>query len=127
MRSQRALLARDLEGMERGTNEQIRLQQVLAMLLASAQAADGGPGDRGRGSSQFISGQAISSEPKRGFDPDATLIAAAHRVLHLGRVQAALLTRAQLRLKWISYLAAGPQTTYEPPVLPRPIGKSEKV
>jgi hypothetical protein len=103
-RSQRALLARDLRGIEQGTLEQTRLQQKLAMLWP--EAASEKRRDKNAAAVTACVGK---------LDVDAALLAAQRRVLHLGRVQASLLARAQQSLKMISYLAAGPQTTYGPP------------
>ena len=85
--SQEALLARDLAGVEQGTREQVRLQRAFEILR---------PWDAAQTSSE--------------------LRATAMRILHLGRVQAALLDRAQRSLRMISNLLAGPEASYGPPL-----------
>ena len=76
---QKALLNGDLAGMEQSTCEQARLQHALA-----------DPGMR------------------ENLNPGAKSVRDAQaRVLHLGRVQAALLLRARLRLRIIANLLAG--------------------
>jgi len=93
--SQEALLARDLAGVEQGTCEQVRLQRALE-ILRPCEAAQTSDSERTRASSE--------------------LRAAAIRILHLGRVQAALLDRAQRSLRMISNLLAGPEASYGPPL-----------
>jgi hypothetical protein len=102
--SQRALLSHDLGGLERGTSEQIGLQRSLQALPAlwsqnGAPRPDGAPGD------------ATPLDPALA----AGLRAAQWRVLYLGRVQAALLTRAQRSLRMLSNLLAGPEASYAAP------------
>jgi len=92
---QRALLARDRLPFERLTEQQESLQQALAALVHSSDC---------RGSGEPVSDSPATSQ----------LLACAARVLHLGRVQLALLRRAQRSLQMISRLAAGPQATYGP-------------
>jgi hypothetical protein len=96
--SQRALLARDVAGVEERTREQIRLHRSLEILW-SGDAAQAQTSDRVQVDSLL----------------DAALRAAAIRVLHLGRVQAALLTRQQRRLRIVSNLLAGSSASYAPP------------
>ena len=80
--SQRALLARDVVSLDRATREQIRLRRALEILCA----------------------QKIVSAPE--------LRGAQQRVLHLGRVQAALLVREQRWLTVLANLVAGPEASY---------------
>jgi hypothetical protein len=106
--SQKALLARDLEGITQGTREQVRLQRALGILWGKSMSAD------------EIGAPETALATQYGSEPDE-FVAAAQRVLYLGRVQAALLARSQQTLKMISYLVAGPNATYEPPA-PKAIG-----
>jgi hypothetical protein len=85
--SQRALLARDLAGLEERTGEQIRLRRSLEIVWSRAAAPGSDPAP-------------CNSAP---------------RVLHLGRVQAALLARAESWLTMVSHLLAGPTANYAPP------------
>ena len=85
--SQRALLSRDLAAIEQQTREQVRLRREF---------------------------EALSRCGLVGSDSD--LRAAEEYVLHLGRVQLALVARAQRSLRILSNLLAGPQSTYGPPV-----------
>jgi len=99
--SQKALLARDLEGIERETREQVRLQRALAILGAP----DAVPvGDRAVG----------GARPQAEAPQDSASGSAQTRVLHLARVQAALLARAQRSAKMIAHLLAGPEAPYGP-------------
>lgn len=99
--SQKALLARDAEGIERGTREQVGLQRALAPLWAQDVGRPAG-GDSWR--------RAATPQCKPALA--AALLAAQWRVLHLGRVQAGLLARAQRTLRMISNLLAGPEAVY---------------
>lgn len=94
--SQQALLARDVARLEESTREQTRLQRSL-QVLGSRDAAQG-------------------SDPTR-YDLAfaAQLRAAQLRALHLGRVQAALLARAQRWLRVVSNLLAGLEASYVAP------------
>lgn len=100
--SQKALLAHDLEGINQGTREQVRLQRALSILWG-----------KGTGEDEIASTEA-TLETQDESDSDE-LVIAAQRVLYLGRIQAALLARSQQTLKMISYLVAGPHATYEAP------------
>jgi hypothetical protein len=97
--SQRALLSRDLEGLERETREQTGLHRSLEILSSRNGALD---------------------EPAPRIDPAvaAGLRAAQWRVLYLGRVQAALLTRAQRSLRIVSHRLAGSEASYAQPDFP---------
>jgi hypothetical protein len=99
--SQRALLCHDLEGLERATCEQIGLRRSLEILESEHRASDGA---------------APQIDPE--IDPGVTagLRAARWRVLYLGRVQAALLRRAQRSLRIVSHRLAGPEASYAAPV-----------
>jgi hypothetical protein len=92
--SQRALLSRDISSLEKRTLEQRRLHEALAIL----------------------------SVPRlpQGSSPATTLLAAEllaaeTRVLQLGRIQAALLDRAQRWLRTVVNLLAGVEKAYSPP------------
>lgn len=93
---QRALLSRDLAGLERATSEQIGLHRSLQALGSQ----NGAPKN-----------DATPLDPALA----AGLRAAQWRVLYLGRVQAALLTRAQRSLRMLSNLLAGPGASYAAP------------
>jgi hypothetical protein len=106
--SQQALLARDLPALESNTQTQNRLRRSLETLWTQKVVTPSGspPGWAG-------------SAPE---EPDGALAVrlrtAQWRVLHLGRVQAALLARAQRSLRMIAHLRAGLQATYAfPPQL----------
>jgi hypothetical protein len=105
---QRALLSRDLGGLERATGEQIGLQRSLQTLWSQ----NGEPGQ------DDVPGNDVPP-----VDPAlaAGLRAALWRVLYLGRVQAALLTRAQRSLRMLSNLLAGPTASYAAPSYAGPI------
>ena len=105
--TQKAVLARDLVGLGQGTHEQIRLHQALETVLDRTYARIGGPAD---------GPWRLRCEPCLA----AELHASAMRVLHLGRVQAALLVRAQRSLRMISNLLAGPESSYSPTPVPMP-------
>ena len=92
--SQKALLCCDVAGVERGTEEQIRLRESLASLWTSDSSATFVP----------------LSEPNSA----ALLRAAQSRVLHLGRVQLALLARAQQSVRILANLLAGTAGDYGP-------------
>ena len=91
----------DLPGIEQHTSEQTRLHRELEILWSQ------------NGPSQD---SALASDSKP-FEPAwvAELGPAQLRVLQLGRVQAALLVRAQRRLRMLSHLLAGPGAGYAPP------------
>jgi hypothetical protein len=87
--SQTALLLRDLAGIEEHTRELLGLRTELEALCAVGSLGNPGLGNR-------------------------DLSAAALHVLHLGRVQMALLERAQRSLRMIANLLAGPRAGYSP-------------
>jgi hypothetical protein len=95
--SQRALLSGDLEALQRETCEQLRLQRALDA---------GWPPNRANSE---------SNPPGNEFASSVDLRAAQMRVLHLGRVQAAILARANRWLTTVSNLLAGPEAGYTPP------------
>ena len=80
--SQQALLARDISSLEQATREQTRLRRALEILWARNVT----------------------------FPPE--LRGAQQRVLHLGKVQAALLAREQRWLTVLANLVAGPEASY---------------
>ena len=82
--SERAILSRDVAGLERATDEQANLGRRLVLL------------------------------PVRGGAFSPTVMEAQRRVLGLGRVQGALLERAQRRLRVLANWMAGPQAEYRP-------------
>ncbi len=96
--SREALLARDLARLEQGTQEQIRLRRALEILWAGKHNED-------------------ADVPETLRDPvlAENLRAAQLRVLQQGRVQAALLRRAQRWLRVLSNLQAGPEAGYLDP------------
>jgi hypothetical protein len=98
---QRALLSRDLAGIERATQAQIRCQRALAVLWAAGN--DPSADDR---ATEF-------RDAKRPLSLPAELQAALVRVLHLGRVQSALLVRARRSLVMTANLLSSPQTSYD--------------
>ena len=91
--SHQAVLTRDVAALNLATADQVRLRHALEILLKP-------PPDDGE-----------HHKPRdHAFDPQ--VIAAAARVLHLARVQGALLRRAQQFLSVLAHFAAGPGTTY---------------
>jgi flagellar biosynthesis/type III secretory pathway chaperone len=99
--SQQALLARDLPRLEQLTGEQNVLLRSLATLSTAPETS------RAKTS--------VSEDPLLLKDPFVLKVrAAAARTLHLGRVQQALLDRAQRSLRALSRLIAGPQASYRP-------------
>jgi hypothetical protein len=82
--SQKALLSGDLAGIEQGTREQEHLRRAL---------------------------EALWTARPHGFTEDRALL---EQVLHLGRVQVALLSRAQRSLRITSRVLAGPGADYAP-------------
>jgi hypothetical protein len=104
---QRALLSRDLEGLERATCEQIGLNRSLQIL-------------RPRQPGESRTGVQANATSEIDCDLAASLRAAQWRVLYLGRVQAALLTRAQRSLRIVSHRLAGPGASYVVPGYARP-------
>jgi len=95
--SQSALLQRDLAGLEQATREQTRLRRALEILWEwDATACKPGAGLDGRGKPE--------SAP--------TLRAMQQRVLHLGRIQAALLAGEQRWFTMLANLVAGPDSGY---------------
>jgi len=97
--SQRALLSGDLEALQEKTCEQLRLQGAL-------QACWSQNGAGARESNPMLAEFAIASD----------LRAAQMRVLDLGRVQAAILSRANRWLTTVSNLLAGAAAGYSSPV-----------
>jgi hypothetical protein len=93
-RSQKALLARDLSGIQRGVREQTILYREIKILSRSDAPAP-------------------ASESYR-----AEIFPRQARILHLARVQAALLMKAQRSLLMIASLAGALGTSYAPPPWP---------
>jgi hypothetical protein len=100
--SQKVLLSGDASGLEIQTREQNRLLAELWKIDSLAQAASS---TRQAGNSQLRPAAEDS-------DIAVELQAAAARILHAGRVQAALLARARQRLRMIANVLAGPQAAY---------------
>lgn len=100
--SQHALLTRDLTGLELATGEQKRLQRVLEVLWTR----DATPRTSATISELQDSPDLVSP------DLTAELREVQLRVLHLGRVQAALLAREQRWLTTLANLVAGPESGY---------------
>ena len=96
--SQTALHSRDLARLEQLTAEQGELLRALSAVF-----------HRNDLGSSVLSGILCVEQAKEIHEALA-------RVLHLGRVQSALLKRAQQRLRTISNVLAGPHTTYGPAV-----------
>lgn len=101
--SQKALLARDVGHLEELTREQLRLRALLTLARAE---------------NENLAGAETSTNP----EPAAAMRAAAKRVMHLGRIQQALLDRAQRSLRTLSHRIAGVSATYNP--LPPNQGKA---
>jgi hypothetical protein len=100
--SQKALLARDLESIEFGIREQMRLLRAFELAQAAqAKLADSLAAGSSRPSGPVSLAEELTSERKN--------------VLHLARVQAALLARAERSIKMIANLLAGPAAIYGPP------------
>jgi hypothetical protein len=99
--SQKALLARDLDGIEQGTREQVRLQRALALLERPHAGPAGDSVDQKSG-----------SQPEVQLPP--ALASTQTRLVHLARVQAALIARAQRSAKMMARLLAGPGVAYGP-------------
>src|SRR5208283_916155 len=104
--SQKALLDRDYQRIEQGTLEQTRLARAFAVLVSRDASQDAALTDR---------------DPRNGVarnEEEAQLVSAlrsaAMRVLHLARVQAALLRRAQRSARMLAHLAAGSLAAYGP-------------
>lgn len=124
---QRTLLSRDLEGLERATSEQIGLHRSLQTLRSHGAQNDGAQnngaqnngtqnnGARGNHGALGPGGAPGNHAPPLDPALAAGLLAAQWRVLYLGRVQAALLTRAQRSLRMLSNLLAGPEASYAAP------------
>ncbi len=109
---QQALLSRDVVRVEQATHDQIRGQRALAILW-SREAA---------GPEASDPGAPATAPPYRLPNCDVAVAAALRsaqmRVLALGRVQAALVSRAQRWGRTVSNLLAGPEASYVPPAWP---------
>jgi hypothetical protein len=100
--SQAAVLAREVEGIERHTEEQIGLSRALTVLYGESTFQNHSPSDL------------QAALPRMAPHLAAELRAAENRVLQLTRVQAALLGRAQRFLMILTNLVAGPGASYGP-------------
>ena len=110
--TQQAVLARDLAGLEQGTREQLRLRQELEILWAW---------DRTHPHADPAAG---TCNLRDAPDLMVELRAIGMRVLLLGRVQAAVLLRAQRSLRMMAALLAGPESSYSPGPLQTPCSLS---
>ncbi len=101
--SQRALLSGDLDRLQQATCEQIRMRNCLALLWAKP----------------ALDALKIDAQDSGAAPVDCTLVgqvrAAQQRVLDCGRIQVALVTRAERRLRTIENVLAGPGATYASP------------
>jgi hypothetical protein len=129
--SQRALLRGDAAGMETGTREQRRLQRALELLWAMdrSRSCPDDPKNIGRAAEISFPRPA----PESMSELSGELRAAQLRVLHLGRVQAVLLRRAQQSLVVLGNMLAGTGASYSPaahaswtPTASAPIKKMRK-
>ena len=100
--TQKALVARDLAGLEQGTREQMRLERELRNHWIQISIEP-----QGRRASETV-----PMLPQTPFTEE--LRHAAWRVLALGRTQAALLVRARRRLRTTAHLLAGTNASYGP-------------
>jgi hypothetical protein len=97
--SRRALLALDLAAIERGTSEQAGLVREFDALLRQTRE-DGRPD---------LSGPSLSMGPR---ERQEMLRQSAQRILEAARLQAALLARAQRKLRVLANTLAGPSVNY---------------
>ncbi|MGA7216977.1 MAG: hypothetical protein WBX38_01600 [Candidatus Sulfotelmatobacter sp.] len=98
--SRASLLALDLEGIRLGTSEQIQLARSLAAL--SRPSRGNAPASEGESERAKNSGLLLACR------------ASAQNILELVRVHAALLRRAQSKLRVLANMLAGPSATYGP-------------
>jgi hypothetical protein len=106
--SRKAVLALDLAQIERQTDEQADLVRRLAELLrpgALAETCDSDAFDEARPAA-FVS--------KSRLEDERELRRKADRIMEPARLQAALLARAQRKLRVLAALLAGPVLTYGP-------------
>jgi hypothetical protein len=98
--SQRALLSGDLAALQHENCEQLRLQRALEACWPpnGARTGEGSP------------------KPDE-FATSNSLRVAQMRILQLGRVQAAILARANRWLTTVSHLLAGPEAAYTSPAI----------
>ncbi len=99
-RSRASLLALDLEGIRLGTSEQIQLARSLAAL--SQPSRENAPASEAEG------------ERGKNSGPAHACRAGAQVILDLVRMHAALLRRAQSKLRVLANMLAGPSATYGP-------------
>jgi hypothetical protein len=102
--SVRALLGHDASVLDLATRDQIRLRRALEILWAW----DGKQAGTGGHNADRLAASGLSEEIELAAD----LRAAQLRVLHLGRVQAALLRREGRWLHVLASLVAGPGANY---------------
>ena len=103
-RSRKALLALDLAGVERGTIEQTGLIRECGEILWSEV-----PIDLSAGTNKLEGQQKELLKKELGL--------CQQRILEAGRLQAALLARAQSKLRVLANMLAGPSVIYSPPVV----------
>ncbi len=97
--SRKALLALDLAAIERGTREQEGLLGEFDVALRQ--------GMKG-------AAQALEPEPEPEPEPEEELRRSGNRILEAARLQAALLARAQCKLRVLANMLAEPSVTYGP-------------
>lgn len=115
--SREALLALDLNGIERGTREQIGLSVKLADDIAQARrkmAAKIGLGLEAISEIKLEPRQEMKSEIKARMREELRQSQLA--VVQALRLQSALLVRAQWKLRVLSNMLAGPSVNYGPPI-----------
>jgi hypothetical protein len=103
--SQKALLSLDIAAVERGTKEQSNLCRRIEALFAHPAASPQNDDDAGK----------MQTSPTISANWPVELSAAQARILHRGRVQAALLSRAQRALNVVAHFKSLPEATYAAP------------
>ena len=106
-RSREALLALDLAGIEAGTREQVSLFREFDALLRRSLAAVAATRTTETTSSGLRAQPELEEELRRSRD----------RILDALRLQAALLARAQSKLRILANMLAGPTVPYYGPSL----------
>jgi hypothetical protein len=107
--SVRAVLGRDLCALDLATRDQLRLRRALEILWAW------------NGTVSRTNDRASEFTLPTNIECNAGLRAAQLRVLHLGRVQAALLRREQRWINVLANLVAGPEANYVRPPIAAPL------
>jgi hypothetical protein len=101
--SRNALVALDLAGIERGTSEQVGLIEELDALTRRSVAP-------------LESERPLAEQEAHGPTPglEEEVRRSAYRILEASRLHAALLARAQWKLRVLANILAGPSVTYGP-------------